>query len=707
MSVTVIWNWARSAQMPNSETIANLVERSRYYRHPDSVHIAYPTTVDAPLGELPVGRHRIAIVGAGVAGITALYELSRTLTGGAQIEVDLYDNDPDHFLHEQPTNGHERGVRTAGKRAGRVSAARATTGLGGSETERSVYEIGAMRFPEIAGLTWLYASRVFNPTTQVNVFPNPGKVATEFVFADRVDRYGNGQWQDPQSPTRQVFALVLKYFPGVNIENGELTGASLFKIGSRDPAVVAGILAQAAPAAGELDRIERDWATFIQDYDATTLAGAIRTIMEHASAQAELPVIAGLNTTETVNYCVELFGRFGFGTGGFKPLYNISLVEMMRLVLWDYSNEYTLPVKENVQFIERLFQAAQSIGGSQLTVNFRSARVSDVYHSTQTGNRCANVCYYPADTPQPALIEASYDYVVLAMPQDQLSPLVKRAGHNPEVTPRLQVGDRYLGLQPRTVINTQPSLQLSRAYSAPNARMASAISQLHMTRTSKVFGLIHNDESSGPEVPTFNGSPIQAVVSDTGLAASYIVPSTLSGQPYSSFLASYSWDDDSTRLQHDYDQYPQNPDNGSEQQSPHYMFQRMVNRVDHELYDPDTEGYKRWWFGALLNKVEGDGRLVFDWTTNTSAGGFKLDMCGDHYQSNLCFRYHTHAQNSTLDNRFFLACDSYSHLGGWIEGAFMSAINAVAGVVVAANDGSLNSLNVEARKLFTTLAAVA
>jgi len=45
----------------------------------------------------------------------------------------------------------------------------------------------------------------------------------------------------------------------------------------------------------------------------------------------------------------------------------------------------------------------------------------------------------------------------------------------------------------------------------------------------------------------------------------------------------------------------------------------------------------------------------------------------------------------------FLASCSYSHLGGWLEGAFMSAINAVAGGVVSLNQGNVGALNAEAQ----------
>lgn len=135
------------------------------------------------------------------------------------------------------------------------------------------------------------------------------------------------------------------------------------------------------------------------------------------------------------------------------------------------------------------------------------------------------------------------------------------------------------------------------------------------------------------------------------------------------------------------------------------MFRTMINRAARNVLDPANPkaAPSVWWFSRLLSAVREDDRFVFDWSTNGTAGGFKLDSTGDHHQSNLCFRYHTHARNPELGNRFFLASDSYSHLGGWLEGAFMSAINAVSGLIVAANRGDTKALSNAARPVVTGL----
>lgn len=157
-----------------STTIGQARLNGRFYRHPDSALVSYPVAVDNALGALPDRAYNIAIVGGGAAGIASLYELSRlakTLSAGT-MTVTLYESDPDSFLTRLEAGTQAINVR--GLKAGRVSAARVNQ-------NDTVYEVGAMRFPEIAGLTWHYASVVYGDGAPIKVFPNPGKVPTEFM----------------------------------------------------------------------------------------------------------------------------------------------------------------------------------------------------------------------------------------------------------------------------------------------------------------------------------------------------------------------------------------------------------------------------------------------------------------------------------------------------------------------------------------------
>lgn len=698
MAVTVITNLGAPRAL--ASTIGDLLETGKYYRHPDSALISYPVVVDQTLGTFPQGPTSIAIVGGGAAGIAALYEIAQAALGNinTRATVTVFEADPDSFLFGPDVGTTEIVVK--GKKAGRVSAAIAS--------ENTVYEVGAMRFPEIAGLTWHYAERVFTAEAQVKVFPNPGKVATEFVFGHRVDRYLNNSWMDDGSPTKAVKELVLHRLLGFDLVEG-VHIEPLLPIGAFKPIDAAILLVNQETVDADLQSFQSDWAEFVRDNDQLTLEGAVRlAVRKYGDGYTDpdsgyhneaLPGIDGLTGQERENYYVELFGRFGFGTGGFKSLYNISYVEMMRLILWDYSNEYTLPVTENVAFLSGLYGKAKEFDSVYFRLNDPvQARVSDAFHQDNK----AVLAYYRFGSED--LTIESFDYVILAMPQDQLIPLATRAGYA-EQARTVTMGNGALGLGTANLPNVKPPFLLGSE--AANARIVTAASMLHMTRSSKVFGTIADSHLG--ELPTFTpegGSPlpIKAVISDSGLAASYIVPSTLQEEAYSSFLASYTWDDDSTRLQHDFGAYPQNPPGSAVlKATADDMFKTMINRADRDIVDPADGTYKRWWFAGMLTNIELDDRFVFDWTTNKSAGGFKLDLTGDHYQSNLCFRYHTHALRPELGNHFFIASDSYSHLGGWLEGAFMSGINAAAGVILAANGGNLTALSSQAQKLFTAL----
>lgn len=697
MAVTIIKDLEQSvAEQAATTTIGELANGyGRYYRHPDSAQISYPQAVKQRLGVLPSGgTTTIGIVGGGTGGIAALYELRQLAEANPShdLEIVIFESDPSNFLFtaKPPSNPPE----IIARRAGRVSSYWAPN---------AVYEIGAMRFPSIAGLTWHYAERAFGPATIVNPFPNPGTVPTEFVFGSRFDRYFGGQSEDPTSPSLLLRQLVLDGLSG-KVPN------PLYMIGPRTAENVIDELRNAATPQDTLAEIQADWEEFIRLHDGTTLEAAVRAILTAASEASRLPVVPGLSGSQLINWCVELFGRFGFGTGGFKPLYNISIVEMMRLILWDYNNEYTFPAglaPGNVEFIARLHEIATMGSPANFLTSWKRTRVSDIFH--QVVPRRAGVAHYQDEG---TLSFEYFDYVIVAVPHDGAFSMMSRLGYSTQPLVNPEVGDigrsRRPG-SPQEPVSVLPGLLLSTlpGNEAINARISTAVGMLHMTRSSKVFAMITSAAATQPPVPHFPaGSPISAVISDCGLAAAYMVPSTTNAG-YRGFLVSYTWEDDSTKLENAFGLWPEN----ISPPGPASMFETMLNRAYRQNPASPNDPNAKWWFSEVLSKSVAADRVSWDWSTYATSGGFKLDMTGDYHQSNLCFRYHTHARFSNptlppderLNSRVFLASDSYSHLGGWLEGAFMSAINAVAGIVVSINSGDFGALNDEARKLFTTL----
>ncbi|CAG8622280.1 39276_t:CDS:2 [Gigaspora margarita] len=623
MSVTVIRDLVSAAKkfkqiIEEGKAIKEIIEESKYYRHPDSATISYAKIAEESIGKISDKDLNIGIVGAGPSGICALYELSK-IDHNKKIKVSLYESDPKNFIFSGEFGD------LIPTRAGRVSATMASS--------RAVYEVGAMRFPETAGLTWYYAGKVFGVKKKVNPFPNPGAVTTEFVFGDRVDHYIGGDWEDPDSPALKVKELVAN-----KLWEGD------YKIGNRTPKDVSTLLKSKDTLPQTLKDIHSDWKTFVTKYDGTTLGSAVHNII--FDSIDKLPGISGLSSlAERVNYYFELFGHFGFGTGPFKPVFNMSIVEMMRLLLWDYSSEYLFPVGENVDFIKELYKEVLK-NKEGFDIKNIHVKVCDVFH--RMDEKLAGVAYYDLEKdesePRGQNPYISYhDYVILAIPQVPATRIISSFG---STTVRIYNGE----------VGTPKE--------AANAQLTAAIDSLHMTRSAKVFATIQKIKAD--EAPKFKKKPIQAILSDCGLASSYML----------------SLFDD--------------------------VFGKMIDRSYRwirDVSDKDNK-YKLWWLCDFLKSVENIDKFFFDWSAQSSAGAFKLDLANDHYRSDLCFRYHTHATSKALDNRFFLASCSYSHLGGWLEGAFMSAINAVSGIVVAANGGGqegINALNSEAQKLFTDL----
>ncbi|KAJ6634251.1 Phenylalanine 2-monooxygenase precursor [Pseudolycoriella hygida] len=716
-----------------SRTIVELAENGKYYRHPDSSLISYPVVVEKPLGEIKKDLN-VAIVGAGPAGIACLYELSR-LKGEGKITVTMYDCDPDHFQVPE-----EVSVRIKGLKAGRVSAAISSE----DEVDRAVYEIGAMRFPEIAGLVWHYAYNMYPDKREdrIDPFPNPGTVPTELLHGNYVDRYGPGKegtdWLHADSRTKQVVELIGKRLKGTTDKD---KNTSLFPIGGKDPAKISQILKDPKTQECELKTIHEHWKTFMRENDIS-LESAIRKIIEtyHDELKSDVPGIS--SDVEKINYYVELFGTIGFGTGGFKPVYNMSLLETMRLMLWSYNDEYLLPVQANVHFFRDIYLAALENGRNRLKINTSLARVSDVCHVEENGNVKALVVSYKVEENGAEHLEAKtaeYDYVILTTTPKQTSSMISKVGFRNKVVPSALLGEPMpvpddKSVSPKSdkckpsvgqveVKNVRPALVLSNDNDIPNSKLFTAVNNLHMVCSSKVFATVKITDFEKYAPKFKENGPITAIVADCGLGSSYVVPYVKltsemedKSNTYYSFLISYAWEDDSKGLQNVFGKYPLNvkapkppahcPGNVGASKDTEHMMRAVIRRTMRRVTDPIDGSDKQWWFGEALRNCTLEDQLSYDWGTNNSAGAFKLNMVGDNHNADLLVRYHTHALTPKLNNRFFLANCSYSHLGGWLEGAFMSAVNAVCGLVVAANDGNVDALSPEARKVVESFESV-
>jgi tryptophan 2-monooxygenase len=145
------------------------------YRNDTAIDTLYDYTGfmlgNAAIGSLPesVKNRKVAIVGAGAAGLCAGFELNKV---GADVTI----------------------IEATGRIGGRMDARRAA----GTDSP-SRFEMGAMRFPPSGKLFFHYLDAFNVPT--VPDFPNPGKVPTKMFFQGRVIDWKPGEL--PNDPVLQ------------------------------------------------------------------------------------------------------------------------------------------------------------------------------------------------------------------------------------------------------------------------------------------------------------------------------------------------------------------------------------------------------------------------------------------------------------------------------------------------------------------------
>lgn len=517
-----------------------------------------------------------------------------------------------------------------------------------------------------------------------------------------MDRFASGDWLDEKSATKKIVEVIRDGLIGQK----QGPNISLFPINGKDPAKISEQLRLPTTSIDELKKIHEQWRIFVNENDQVSLAAAVKRVI--TAKLSELPDVPGLpDDSQKINYYLELFGTVGFGTGGFKSVYNMSILETMRLLLWDYANEYMLPVEANVSFLSKLYEKSLQ---KNRNVQVKAARVCDVAHLDKNPKGSTLVAFYAIDPEGKESTEPQYevyDYVILATTPRQTSSMVGRVGFKNDAGRKVALGDHGRRLSQYEGF-VRPALVLSQKFETPNTKLFSAVNNVHMVCCSKIFASVKKADFDKYAPEFSDKGKVKAIVADCGLGSSYVVPSTIlnermriASKDYYSFLISYAWEDDSKKQQHNFGKYPMNIIDTEQ------VVNAFVGRTTRYVKDPVDNSYKPWWFGEALSKCKLEDVLVYDWTTFNSAGAFKLDNAGDHFNSHLLFCYNNHALKPALANKFFLANCSYSHLGGWIEGAFMTAVNAVCGLIVAANDGNKNALSVEARQVVDTLDKVA
>lgn len=174
------------------------------------------------------------------------------------------------------------------------------------------------------------------------------------------------------------------------------------------------------------------------------------------------------------------------------------------------------------------------------------------------------------------------------------------------------------------------------------------------------------DPSTEPDWPrNAMGKPIRNFLTDGFPRASYVLPPK-EGSTITSALVSYAWGVDALK----YEQM------GG-------LTERQQTIAASYIYGTDAGTPNTSVFGKYI--LTGTEPASVVWNAEAGfGGGFKLDKPEDNYFTNSLFYHfqqaHSRANPGAAGSRVFFAGDSVGHLGGWVEGAGMSAINAIVAV---------------------------
>ena len=351
------------------------------------------------------------------------------------------------------------------------------------------------------------------------------------------------------------------------------------------------------------------------------------------------------------------FGTLGVGTGGFRHFYDASFLEVLRVLLWDISGEFMVPEQHTYP---RLFGPAE--GGAQgFAMGLARAAVKEAQR------------FYPQMTFE--------DMFKVNMPVERVW------GDN---QPGLWIGfqaprkaDRADVVVVAMTSRAMQLMQLDLPYPF-NPLVPSTLPSLasDLVRPSCRAAIKRLDVLSGYRMNTELSPP------DNYLAW----PEDASGKSILCFVT-----DASARLAYVLPEVP--PDAG------------VVRVTAGEAFGSDADKFKAlrnirparseavqasFAYGLQFDGAGGDGAAhlvatLFSEADMTDAtwslqprfqGAFKVDGPGDNYFSSSLFYHYQLADPMNLyqGTDLFLSGDSVGHLGGWVEGAAMSAINAVVGV---------------------------
>ena len=517
----------------------------------------------------------VAIIGAGMAGLAAGYELLR-----AGCNVTIYEQ------------------------SGRVGGRCYSKQFAGITSDSVFAEMGAMRVPFSEQLFYHYADLVgveYNDT-----FPDPGKVDTILRYKGQSQLWKAGQ------PVPDMFKKVHDGWTNL-VDNPSHT----FKVNGNEfmtPGHIATIL-QSNDIQQVLSDVVPKWQQYIDYFKAKSFFTSMTEIF---TFNTDTPP-GGVSWNYPEDY--EVFGALGIGSGGFGPLYQESFLEMLRLMTNGLETDQQFIVSGVSSLPEGLIkQTVPTPSGGSATLGECVRYDTKVYQLT----RQAEGWQLTIEQGESAGT-VDYDYVISAISPRALQDLI---------SPAVEGWRKALGVE------TTFSLE-----------------NLHMISSSKCFILTKN-----------TNWPIGNIQSDTLFRGLYNLdyPNV---EGYGVVLLSYTWEDDSRK----FPGLGTDPNNAGDRND---RYNRLLEDIS-VVYPQMGDFLKT---NGIVDTV-----TFIDWDNEFGYfGAFKLDRPGQETFVQQAFYQFQQCKSATADPHLYIANDSVSWNGGWIEGALHTGLNSACAVMYSA-----------------------
>ncbi len=514
---------------------------------------------------------KVAIIGKGASAITAAYELLRC---GSDVTL----------IAPEQTEENDTSIRV-----GRCYSHRFATDIPNIRAE-----MGAMRFPpsQVAFFHYIHKLNI----EYTDDFPDPGYVKTMLHVR------GKNYFWEAHTPPPGMFLKIFNGWSAMVSKGFTLADGTVLEA----PDTIADYL-----QSGQLEQAKNSWQTWINAFEAYSFRSALTLIFQQKNV-ANIP-----NNIAWSDQDIELFGTLGIGSGGFAPIFNISFMEMARLLVNHLEVQQLLLPKGPANVFATL--ADTDIAGKSVNKVHKIGYVTNISYNVENSDKI--------DVKLESSEVLTFDSVISTIPswENQISLNITDDTHD-----------------------TKPLLR---------ERVRTSLKHQHVVSSYKIFMLTKDKFWLKNDLP----ANIQSDTLARGLYCLDYEPDDPDG--YGLILLSYSWQDDSQK------QLAIGKNITKETRAKRLIADIAMMDLEFAshlipLYD-DYETY--------VTEIE--------WMHEAdSRGAFKLPLPGhDTYVSYIFTDFQK--AGTDMDSGLYIAGDGISFYGGWIEGALQSALNAACAVL--------------------------